>query len=328
MCKLFFGFAIYSYTKKTPSWGHQALIRLFSLTGGASSDFISRCIIFINPKKKLIGRSQLLEVRNKDELTRIIESIAEDGFYISPKRLSEASCDLLMQFALQNKAICRKMDGDSEWVSTKKLYIPGKPEAVRYDFEVKDLLGFDEVQSIIADIALPTIAQEYFQSRPYIDVISMWWATNFKNSADMEAAQFYHFDLDRVKWLKCFIYLTDVDECNGPHVFIKGTHKAGAIPSAILKKGYSRLMDAEIASNFGSDSVIEFKGPRGTIILEDTRGLHKGKKIISGHRLILQIQFSNSLFGANYPKERMPKITNIELSQAIKKNTFLYSEYL
>ena len=43
--------------------------------------------------------------------------------------------------------------------------------------------------------------------------------------ADSEAAQMFHFDLDRIKWLKFFIYLTDVKINSGPHVYVSGTHK-------------------------------------------------------------------------------------------------------
>jgi hypothetical protein len=39
-------------------------------------------------------------------------------------------------------------------------------------------------------------------------------------------------------------------------------------------------------------------GPRGTILAEDTRGLHKGKPVAKGDRLVLEFEFSSSMFGA------------------------------
>jgi hypothetical protein len=96
--------------------------------------------------------------------------------------------------------------------------------------------------------------------------------------------------------------LTDVGPENGPHKFIAGSHRTGGIPGELLKKGYARLTDEEVAPHYRPADFIEFTAPRGTIIAEDTRGLHKGQHVNSGHRLMLQIQFSNSLFGPPYPK--------------------------
>ena len=55
-------------------------------------------------------------------------------------------------------------------------------------------------------------------------------------------AQLYHFDLDRPKWLKFFIYLNDVENLDhGPHSYIKNTHKVFAKPYKILIKRYQRI---------------------------------------------------------------------------------------
>lgn len=52
--------------------------------------------------------------------------------------------------------------------------------------------------------------------------------------------------------------------------------------------------------NFGEQNIMRFVGKRGTILIVDTRGFHKGEKLINGKRLLFQIEFSNSLFGMNY----------------------------
>jgi len=156
----------------------------------------------------------------------------------------------------------------------------------------------------------------------------MWWHTNFHSQPDSEAAQFYHFDLDRLKWLKIFIYLTDVGPQDGPHSFIQGSHAPGGIPQKLLDRGYVRLSDAEVLSNYGSGKEIRFSAPRGTIIVEDTRGLHKGNPVFGKSRLILQMQLSNSLFGAVYPKSRLPAKMAPELATMIRQFRDVYQAYI
>jgi hypothetical protein len=158
----------------------------------------------------------------------------------------------------------------------------------------------------MADPVIINAAQAYLRSEPIGDMVSMWWSTAFGGKADSEAAQLFHFDMDRIKWIKVFIYLTDVTPDNGPHYFVEGSHRTGAIPKALLKKGYTRHQDEDIASHFAMEKILEFCAPRGTILIEDTRGLHKGQHIKHGHRLMLQFQFSNSRFGAKIPKAVIP----------------------
>jgi hypothetical protein len=130
----------------------------------------------------------------------------------------------------------------------------------------------------------------------------MWWHTDFLKTPDSDAAQLYHFDLDRPKWLKVFVYVTDVSESQGPHCFIEGSHKSGSLPRSFLRSAYSRLTDEAVFAHFGKSRERKFVATRGTVIIEDTRGLHKGEHVKNGDRLIFQMQYSNSLFGMNYPK--------------------------
>jgi ectoine hydroxylase-related dioxygenase (phytanoyl-CoA dioxygenase family) len=144
----------------------------------------------------------------------------------------------------------------------------------------------------------------------------------------MEAAQFFHFDMDRPKWLKFFIYLTDVGTENGPHTFVSGSQRTGGIPRELLRKGYSRMSDEEVLAFYPPQDVVEFAAPRGTIIAEDTRGLHKGKHVHSGDRLVLQLQFSNSMFGGSYERARFGEPRIEPLRRQIEQYPSVYSAYL
>ena len=52
------------------------------------------------------------------------------------------------------------------------------------------------------------------------------------------------------------------------------------------------------------DDEVVFTGPKGTVIIEDTLGFHKGIPAISGHRFIFEYMVSVNHFG--YPYESLP----------------------
>jgi hypothetical protein len=95
-----------------------------------------------------------------------------------------------------------------------------------------------------------------------------------------------------------------------------------------LAKGYARLTDHEVQDHYSAEDFIEFTGPRGTILAEDTRGLHKGKHVQRGHRLVLQIQFSNSLFGATYARTRIREMHDPRLTSMVERFPRVYSNYV
>ena len=79
--------------------------------------------------------------------------------------------------------------------------------------------------------------------------------------------------------------------------------------------------------SFGADRQIIFSAPRGTVIVEDTRGLHKGAVVRGKARLILQLQFSNWLFGAHYEKARMPNLRDPSLAHLVQTAGDVYAQY-
>jgi hypothetical protein len=234
-----------------------------------------------------------------------------------------------MRFARETPALVRRMDHEPEGQPARRaLFDPAKPLAVRYDYPVGALLNQADVQALLADPSLLALAQSYLGSRPRADVLSMWWHTNFHDRPDSEAAQFYHFDLDRIKWLKVFIYLTDVGPQDGPHSFIEGSHRTGGIPDSLLRRGYVRLSDDEVLGHYGAAREVRFAAPRGTVIVEDTRGLHKGNPVSGSSRLILQLQFSNWLFGGEYAKSRIGAVVDPGLQSLMRSAPDVYSSFL
>ena len=122
-------------------------------------------------------------------------------------------------------------------------------------------------------------------------------------------AMYFHFDKDRIKFLKCFIYLSDTDSENGAHELVPGSHKV-----AVPRDG--RFSDDEAFALTGT-SPITITGPAGTIFFVDTHCLHRGMPVLKGKRHLLQFQYVSSLVGA--PTKALPLTYFLPEAQSIIK---------
>jgi len=331
MCvlRLLAGWTVYLVSGRTPAFAYQSMVMLFCMTGGRSNDVLSRLIgVFKPPYRLADGRGVLGDMGPGERRDAVLSQLRSRGYYVFERCLPPDMCARLMQFALTQPCKMRRMDGGKPGSVVKELYSRGAPEAIRYDFDAQDLLGNHDIQKLLADPSFLALAQEYLGARPFADVLNMWWHTSFAHGPDSEAGQFFHFDMDRPKWLKIFIYLTDVTPESGPHAFVAGSQRTDGIPQSLLRKGYVRLSDDEVSSRFEPSDILELTAPCGSIIVEDTRGLHKGKHVERGDRLMLQIQFSNSLFGGFYAKSRLGAGLCVELQQRVEQYRGVYSAYL
>ncbi len=328
------GYLLFLLTNKRNEFGYQSLIKLFTETQGKSTKLIHYVISKVKSKYQVNYpvESQLGKFSYED-ISHIVKEIETNGFYVFPNRLSEETCNSLMKFAMETEALVRPIENDDNtvkgWTNRQKTKIDReKPLAIRYDFLVKDLLENSEIQDLLADLSLIAIAQEYLNCKPKSDVLGMWWHTSYFKEENPDAATMYHFDMDRVKWLKFFFYLTDTKKENGAHQFISGSHN-GNIPKQFMKRGYSRLSEKEVEDYYGKERVITYEAPRGTIIAEDTSGLHRGYPVQKGDRLLFQIQYSDSLFGAELHNTVVNKETlSSNLRDMISKYPEIYEYYL
>lgn len=113
----------------------------------------------------------------------------------------------------------------------------------------------------------------------------------FRNSVARGAPtinQQFHRDGDyRYFVMRIFVYLAEVDEHCGPFTYVPGTHMKG--------RGEHR------GSNDASDPApIAAKGPAGTIVFADTRGLHRGGRCTAGTRFFYNALYTSPAIGADY----------------------------
>ena len=152
-------------------------------------------------------------------------------------------------------------------------------------FHIAEVESIRETVEMANDPRILSTVSAYFGCRPTIDDILAWWSLPGRAAPRHE--QFFHRDRDSIRFLKLFIHLTDVGDDDGPHVFVRQSHR-----DRVLAGGSLRKSDADVANAVPDANVIRFTGPAGTTFLEDTSGLHKGALPTTGRRLILQVRYS------------------------------------
>jgi hypothetical protein len=318
------GIAQYLVKGTTPEYAYQAMIGLYCATRGWSNDVLSALVSAVRRPYRLADRSGILGNLDDARLQRVVGELETRGFYQFEERLPDALCDRLTELARTQPCRVRPLDSDPGAPEMIAKYDENKPIGVRYDVLEQSLLDAPVVQELISDYSLLTVAQAYLGAPPILDIVAMWWHTAFSREPQKRSAQYYHFDMDRLKWLKFFVLLTDVTTDSGPHCYVAGSHRRGGTPRALLQHGYARLPDEEVRRHFRDQDFIEFTGPRGTIVAEDTRGLHKGKHVRSGHRLMFEIEFTNSLFGGAHLPDRITQMQSPRLAELARKHPRLY----
>jgi hypothetical protein len=248
-----------------------------------------------------------------------VTALQRDGIYVVPEPLDAGTCAELE--ALARAADCTLV-GEQVPVGSRGRFDPAAPAAPRYEVEEQDLLTAPVVQRLLADESVLAVAQGYLGSAPVQDMVAMWWSAASPGGPSSVAAQKFHFDLDRLRFLKLFVYLTDVGPDSGPHVYVRGTRRQ-------LAAGFRRdrrSEDGDVERAYG-DAITTIEGARGTVFLADTRGLHKGAPPAVGHRLVFQVEFATSLFGQAVTRADLGDVVVPELRRAIDRYPAVFARF-
>lgn len=319
----------YSRTGSTPSDAYHSLIHLFCRTNGRSNDFLHALARRHFPPAALPVAQGVLGSLSAADAERVAADLRENGYYrpTGPtNRLPADVCQRLLEFSLRTEA---NLAPPRKEGPTRGVYDPAKPIAEGYRFDEASLIEQSDIQRLMADPSLLAVAQAYLGCLPVLSSVFMIWSTpaRVSENAREELAQMYHFDMDRLKWLKFFFYITEVTSDRGPHCFIAKSHRTGHQLPALLARGYVRYPDQELEPYYPATDRIELTGPPGTLFAVDTRGYHKGITPRTGDRLMVQLEFCDTLFGAPYQRPKFPAVCVPELEARRREFPRVYSRY-
>jgi len=147
-----------------------------------------------------------------------------------------------------------------------------------------DIVTAPYLLAIANNPTLIEIVARYLGCQPTLGYLAVWWS--YHTGVGAQHAEHFHRDVDDWRFVKLFIYLSDVRSENGPHVFIRNS-----VSSSRLRE-IKRFSDAEVARAFVEEDVVRLVADAGTGFLEDTFGLHKGQPVLRGRRLMFQAVYS------------------------------------
>ncbi|MEQ8604130.1 MAG: hypothetical protein RIB45_12500 [Marivibrio sp.] len=201
------------------------------------------------------------------------------------------------------------------------------------EYRAEDALAIPDVLDFVCEPTALAAAERYLAGPPMLLALVAWWSFPGHQARD---AQLFHLDVDDHRFVKHFVYLTDVDGESGPHAYVEGTHRpedyALMIKRAGDRAGQQRIYDWLFQTLRKSDADVEavtgkrptlIEGAAGTRFLAMTRGLHKGVPPASRPRLLLQATYGVSPAGVA-PRRAVSAETAAGLSPENRRLLWLF----
>jgi len=213
-----------------------------------------------------------------------------NGYYVIDNFISDEDCENY------RKLIDRNLDNPFVWSD-------------EFNSDVR-IFGIENIEASFHEIfdreGLINIYKKYISIKSFYQTIMA--AKMMFSPLNLGSGGGWHRDTVNQRQLKFIVYLSDVDGDNGCFQYVKGSHtvrmklKTGAILKGnYLKQRYSSQEVDRIAEMLDLP-VVDFHGTKGTLIVVDTSGLHRGKPMRNGVRYAVTSYMSEVPFGPSVSK--------------------------
>jgi hypothetical protein len=314
--------------------------KLYAYTDGRSNDILFRVLESKRKEPDLRlgwdGASLVSDAGISDpSIDGVVRTLKQDGVVLIPSRLKREAVQNLYELALS----CRletitygplSADQAPGTQTTLPIVETGtsngidlaQPRHSSYFIPRSLLLENHYLQCLLCDPYLLAVATRYLGVFPVVTKPDMWWDTDFLPTGLRPRP--FHTDSGCLRWFKVGVNLTDTT-LESPHfVYVKGSHNPNKSTRPLTRRLARRmaLSDKEVA-DVCPDKVVHITAPAGSIMLADTRGIHKGEVSLRGHRLILYFGLEGSAF--NNIDRPIPLIkVGSELGKAMSAKPFSY----
>ena len=216
---------------------------------------------------ELVHKSNYSKLNNNDLDSQILNSLKRDGFYVYENFLTDLECTII-----RNEA---------------ESFLKDNPDKVKAESNGYDLrvYGIDKYTDKFNLDKLFKFSYNLFSKFSWAikPAHFLLFGKIIAGKDNLGSGSGWHRDSCFMHQFKTILYLSDVNENNGPFQYIKGSHlyKSVINTAAKLSKSLSnsRFTNEEIESIVDSNTVevpTTFCGKAGTLLIVDTRGLHRG----------------------------------------------------
>ena len=154
-------------------------------------------------------------------------------------------------------------------------------DRIKLSYRSGDLLRCPPLLALANSPLIVDAVTRVLGARPTIGWFESWWTLGEKNAAGRKLLDdVYHRDVDDLRFVKLFAYLTDTDVANGAHSFVRGSHRS----SLLTRRG--PISDEQVRAAFAPQDILTITGKAGTVFLENTWGIHRPLLATQGRRLI------------------------------------------
>lgn len=210
------------------------------------------------------------------------------GFSLQPSLLTE-----LLTFAETTPCYANRNPAQPFYIGHREKFEQelGKPLLVAGYLDAHE--DCEAYQKIRRDPYLLAVASQYLNHPAVYLRGELAWGFPAPNTLTdkIKTARVYHCDINDFKTIKFFFYLTDVGEGDGPHVYMKGTHRTRRFGHQCVGQGCAAIADEDLVQIYGRDRVQVVTGAAGLGFVGDPYCLHKGTVPVNNSRLLLQLEF-------------------------------------
>lgn len=239
---------------------------------------------------------------NRNEVKGLVDVLSKKGYCPSPVSLTQQQIfdvfEVLGQSQYSTKGhFPNTMTGTALLDTLKNGSMPPVSDGDTYWLTDLDELVHNPLMVRLAfDPHIISVVSKYLGCAPVHVQTNAWFSlpsAQFKSNLSSNA-QMFHQDKEFVKFLKVFVYLTDVGMEQGPHSYIEGSHL-----DELHRKGpglSDRVADADIGKYYDPSRLKTVIGPAGMVLFGDTSCVHKGEPVRAGYRVLLQLEYASSLY--------------------------------
>ena len=230
----------------------------------------------------------------------ITRDLQQTGFAAMPTKSLDAATVARVVDQLRPCILTDWYGSDATWTLDK---LP--PDLLKARYRNEDVIACRTLTDLINDPDILAAVTQHLGAPPTIAAAEAWWTFGEQNQDGRKAFDdIYHRDVDDLRFVKLFLYLTDTTVTSGAHRFLLGSHADDNFTSR------RPISDDEVDGAYQPEQFKTVTGTAGTTFLEDTWGIHRAMMATTGRRLVfsaIYVLAAKVPFGPSKPALPLPE---------------------